>query len=525
MSRRAGRQGGFLPGERSRESIRLTDLLATVGPMGVLAIAGASFMVVMTTMRPLIGYTLIAGMIAAAVAYVSGNVRTLSIWGLGLTATLEFSKYFKVAKHQGGEYAFRAELSDPFIIILGAYLILDMAREGRWHLRVSRAAWCWFALIVMTIFSMLFGEYRLVASMEVVRSLKVLALWLVIANVLVRKRQIEHLAAALLVGLAIQSFFGLGQYFFGLKLGFDRLGEADFMAQDLGGTTRRRIGAFLGHPNILSCYLAMIMPIALAALFSRVSAQVKIAVGATLGAAAIALVLALSRNGWASFAAAAAIVVMATMLHGSMRRRTHMLRLALIAGAMLVLLFGSGRIIERLTRSDPMSVGARWEINRIAFRMVLAKPILGFGKNSTAYVMTRGPEYRLKHIREVSHNPENIPPIHNIYIQQWAEQGTIGLIIFLGMLGLVLKAGVENLKTKDENMYALSAAASAGCVAIMIHGTMDWVFWWNAITRTYFVLAGIVFAIKYWRITNEEQGPEVIDTEAWHPAMSGGKHR
>jgi hypothetical protein len=51
---------------------------------------------------------------------------------------------------------------------------------------------------------------------------------------------------------------------------------------------------------------------------------------------------------------------------------------------------GSGMIIERLIRSLPMSVGARWELNQIAAILHMAKPVPASGKNSAACAMTRG---------------------------------------------------------------------------------------------------------------------------------------
>jgi putative inorganic carbon (HCO3(-)) transporter len=350
----------------------------------------------------------------------------------------------------------------------------------------------------------------------------------VVANVLKRPRQLEHLVLALLSGLMLQAVYGLGQYFFNLKLGLAKLGEADSMNEDVGGVTSKRIGALMGHPNLLSGYLAMVMPMALAVMFTRLRMVVRVFAGAALGLSAVAMVLTLSRNGWVSFAFAAVVIVMLTMLHTEVRRKTHALRMVLMAGGFVVMLAASGTIIDRFTRSDPMNMSARWELNRVAFRMIMDRPIVGHGKNSLAYVMTRGPRYRLKKWRSVSHNPEAVPPIHNIYLQQFAEQGVIGLVIFLSMLGMVLRVGVDNLKTRDPTMYAISIGAMGGILAIMTHGLIDWIFWWNGIHRLYFLLAGIMMAVRYWRLTYEGSGAsEVMSSipSRYRPTMLSGETR
>lgn len=467
---------------------------------------GAALVITFMTSRTIIAYTFAASLVGVAGLILSGNPRLVALWGLALTAPIEYSKYFRTAKHMGGEYSFRIEVSDFFLAGMLFYVVMDMVQSRDWRVRVPKAAWMWMVLMAMGAFTAGFGTFRLVATMEVVRNAKLLLLFLVVANGVVRRRQFEHMVAALVGWMFVQGIYGLGQYFFNLNLGLDRLGESAIRSESLGNESRRRIGALLGHPNVLSGYLSMVMPLSLAILFSKVSLWLRIMAAVALPAAAGALVLTLSRNGWLSTAAGSVVVVGLSLFHRGIRVRTTAMRVVLISGGTVALAFASEIIIKRFLRSDPMNLDARWKINKVAFKMIMDKPLLGHGENSTAYVMTSNPRYHLDTVSELSRNPEVIPPIHNIYLSQLAEQGAIGLIIFLTMFWFVIKAALGNLKVRDETVYAINMGLLGGLVGIMMHGLIDWVWYFNPITRSYWLFAGLVMAITYWRLRGELEG-------------------
>ncbi len=472
----------------------------------LVGLAGAVVVVLFSTQKATTAGSLLAGPILLWLAALSGNARQFFLWGLVVTTPMEFSKFFMTRVHQGGEYAFRIEVSDLFLALLAGWWVADQVRRRSWSIALPRPARWWIALIVMALGTVALGSFRVVAAMEVVRMTKLLLLFLLIANTVSRRRQFSHVLAALIACLLLQAVYGLLQYAVGFQFGLTVLGESKVLEESIGGASRRRIGAMLGHPNIFSGFLAMALPVAIALLFTRLRPALRAvcALASLLGASC--LVLTLSRNGWLAFAVALLCLLVLVWMHARLRARTILLRTALVATVLVIGIAAAPRILERIRHSDPTSVSARWELNAIALQMIRDKPVFGFGKNATAYAMVSDPRYHLR-VKELSLDPEIIPPIHNIYLQQWVEQGTVGLLVFVAMLVSVLRVGVANLRLRDETMYSMNAGLLAGIVAILVHGLADWPFWWNGLTRMFWLYAALLVAIHYWMRRGEPEDP------------------
>ena len=74
----------------------------------------------------------------------------------------------------------------------------------------------------------------------------------------------------------------------------------------------------------------------------------------------------------------------------------------------------------------------------IAWEMIKAKPILGFGLNTFTFKAPPYSQYGTPGaVMEVF--GLDLPVVHNIYLITWAEQGTIGLLLFLAMKGYLIK--------------------------------------------------------------------------------------
>src|SRR5690606_2917527 len=89
-----------------------------------------------------------------------------------------------------------------------------------------------------------------------------------------------------------------------------------------------------------------------------------------------ALVLALSRSGWAAFALALVCLMIIVFIHPALRKRFAALKLAMISGLSVGALVGAGPIIRRVTSSDPGALDFRAEWVSIAWSMVQDKLIL-----------------------------------------------------------------------------------------------------------------------------------------------------
>lgn len=449
----------------------------------------------------------------------SGNPRLFCLWGLLLTAPIDMSKKFMPVPHMGGASAFRIELVDVFIVALLGFILRDVWFGRVRGVRVPRALWWWFGMIGLGLISILISPYKVSAAQESFRMLKCVILALVVINEVVRVRQFTHALIALMLGVLMQCFIGFLQYALDRQLGLEVIGEATAEGVELlskatlkGGERVNRVGALIGHANLLAAYLAMLLPIAIAVLFARVDPRVKLLCFVVTVFGEGVLLATLSRTGWVDFGVALLLVLGLSHFHRRMRLRYVLVRMLIIAALAMVGVAFSGPILDRINKSDPGAWKFRLEWIEVAFKMVEARPIFGVGLNSFVFQMVPFTPQG---------TPEQLnlkfgdlwPVVHNVYMVTWAEQGTLGLLMFVGLhvhLGLV---AVRNLRIKNDVMFAIGSGAICGFAAIAIDGMGSFALRMDHVARVFWILAGLIIAIDYWRRANEDPVFRARDAE------------
>ena len=476
-----------------------------------LALAGVSAAgVVSVFLADLSLVLLVCGALAYALALaLSGNPRLCCLWGLFLTAPLDLDISFIPIAHMGGAGAYTIDLVDFFLVPLIAFQFRDFIYGYRQNYRWSKFALFWTGLICLGLLAVVAGPFRHVPAHEVFRMIKLLALFLVIINEVVRAKQFKHVAAALMIGIAFQSAIGLTQYLFDINLGAQVLGEAQqetieftSRATYLESDFTYRIGAFFGHPNLLSIYLAMMLPIAIALLFTRVATPFKAALSVVIALGLITLVLTLSRSGWISFGVAFLTLLTLSFLLPVPRRKFVFQKVALIVLTAVTVLVLSGPIVKRITQSDPGAVDFRWEWMAVSWEMIKEKPMLGFGLNTFVYNMPPYTDYGSPGA-VMDRYGTNLPVVHNIYLLTWSEQGTVGLALFLALNGYLLLLAWRNLKQHQDNfLYMLNIGCLGGLLALATDGLASFFIRNDACGRVFIVVAAIIVAIHYWNRDN-----------------------
>jgi O-antigen ligase len=408
----------------------------------------------------------------------------------------------------GGAGAYAIELVDLFLIALLLFQWRD-ARRGGPALVMPALAGSWIGMILLGLIDALTGPYRQLALVEAVQMAKSLALFLLLIGELTRVRRFLHLFAALVLGLGLQAAVGIAQYAKKGDIGLQFLGEATMTTLEyanratyMDGGATFRIGGLLGHPNILAGYIAMLAPLLLAMLMTRLPLPGKLAIGAVLAMALIALLLTLSRSGWLAFAFAVPIVMGLMLRDRRSRQRA-------LAGTMIALLAGFGgalafapAILRRFTQSDPGAVDFRWDWMGVAWAMVRDHPLSGVGLNSfvlhlpgrTVHGGTDGLTRSFG---------ANWPVVHDIYLLIWAEQGTIGFFCFLLLLaGLLRTAWANARRCADPLLFALNAGALAGLCANLLDGFGSFFLRQMPGARLFWILAAIIVAIQVWQRRN-----------------------
>ncbi len=453
-----------------------------------------------------------------ACLYISGNPRLFCLWGLIISAPLSLGKRFHPIPHMGGAGSYSIELVDLFILALMFFMFRDLKWGRVKSFRISKVSFYWSAMILLGMLSIFLGPFRHIPAQEVFRMVKCLLLYLVVINELMRVKQFMHVLGALTVGVALQGIVGIIQYVFRVDLHLQALGEATQEAINIvskatyvEGAGTYRISSLLGHPNFLAAFMALILPILIACLFSKIkmSYKVIIAISAAMGGAS--MVFTLSRAGWVSFAIAFTFLIIMSFYHFKMRRRYLFAKILLIGSVVVMVGAFSGPIIKRVTESHPGAVDFRHEWNEIAWKMVAEKPVLGFGLNTFVYQMI--PYSKYKTLDNMSDKLGDVlPVVHNIYLLTWSEQGTLGMLFFIGLHLHVFRLGMRNANFFEERMlFMMNLGCLSGFVAIMADGLVSFFIRYPPCARVYWIVVALITAINYWYRENQMKQPVVLN--------------
>lgn len=465
------------------------------------------------------------GLVGALGFLLSGNQRLFLLYAVLLLAPLKLGKDFMPIGHQGGAGSFVIDAADPFWLMLVVCQFNDWRKGRLSHYRVPFVIKLWLGMMALGLFSIAFGAFKTSAAHEVVRMAKYVVYVLVLINELKRRKQFRHVALALFLGVAIQSSFSAVSYATGSQLGLEFLGEeTEENVEELGAATLkgdfaiRRPGGLMGHPNQFAGYLALIMPMGIALLFSPISLVEKALFVATLLVGQVGLLLTLSRSGWICFAVGLMGTLALSFLHRSSRRRYLLARALVIALVAMVGIAASPKIIERIQHSDPESWRARMEMIDISQSIIADHPLFGIGLNS--YVFAQPPYTRHRTYEGMQEfYGDNVPVVHSTWMLTWAEQGTVGMVLFVLIHLCVLWVGFNNLRLKDGFLHAMNAGLLSGFFAIMLDGMVSFFARMEVGGRMFWIVIALILAIGYWRRTHEARAARIA---AARPAEAPG---
>jgi O-antigen ligase len=466
---------------------------------------------------------LLVAILASGIAFwISGNLRLACLWCLILAAPLSFSVHFVVIPHMGGAGSYTIDLADPFLVLLLLFIVRDRMAGYRDKLRLPAAGWWWAGMTVLGVVSALIGPMRQTPLHEVLRMAKLLLLVLVLVNEIVRRRQFAHVVNALALAILLQALVAIIQFTLNHPVGLQILGEADEKTLELvskatfiGGGEAFRVSGLLGHPNFLSATMAMLLPVFASTLISPISWRDKLLPAASLAFGSIALLLTLSRSGWVGFAMAMVVLLGLSIIHPRLRSRYVGARLFIVGSAGAAALAFAPQIMRRLTMSDPGALNFRYEWMGVAWHMIKEHPVFGVGLNTFVFRLPGnsrygGPSGLTERFGDVW------PVVHDIYLLTWAEQGTLGFILFVGLLLTVLWTGVRNMRNYvDPSLFTLNLGCFAGFIAILWDGIGSFYIRNPASGRLFWILVAIIIAIDYWNRTNSRLRAESVSGGRW----------
>lgn len=476
--------------------------------VAVAALWAAILVIVFFSANRLYSLPLIAGTLLPLMLYASRNPRLFFLLGMVVSSVFGLSINFNRQIHVGGAPSFSIDLMDLFMVPLIVFLIRDYARGYRQDYRMSGVSGWWLGLIGLGAISILLGPYRQFAAFEVVRMLKCWLLFLVVVNECVRERHFHHVVVALAWGVLVNLLVAGLQYTLKRSLGLQALGEAApeaVLGANLGVYLHAgdvyRVSGLVGHPNLFSAYLALLLPTFTALIFTNYGVRTKWLLALLSAMGLVGLLLTLSRTAWVAYAVAMLVLMGFLYFHPLLRLRFGLLKGGMKLGIGIAAALAAGPIINRLTTSDSGALDFRYEWLQVAWKMVQAKPIVGFGLNSFSYQILGYTPYSTAKLVEMF-GPV-WPVVHNTYFLVWSEQGTIGLILFLGLNIHLLWLAYRNTQfALSEKMLMLNVGAMAGLIAIMIDGLGSFYLRVPGPARVFWVMAGLIVASHYWNVRN-----------------------
>jgi len=370
--------------------------------------------------------------------------------------------------------------------------------KKEFHILVPAIIWPVVIFTAYAVFRYFTAPVEYVARWEILRVLVYAALFFIVLANLYRQSSIEFIVSTLIfLGAIIAGYAGL-QYLTGAE---HVLWFKNSYAPRAGGT--------FYCPNHLAGFLELIIPLAIAFIFSgRQSPTMKVLYGYAVLLMLAGMVVTISRGGWV--ACGISLVLVFGILAWQRVYRIPALVMATIIVAIGVYLYSKNLHaqirIERSIETFEFDRDARTLVWKSALDMWSDHKWLGVG-----------PGHFDVRFREYRHQLVQQRPgwVHNDYIQTLTEWGIVGasiVLVWLGMLislvirmwRFVVKQG-DDFSRPSSNRFAFVLGACGAFTAILIHSYVDFNMHIPANAILVIVLGGLLvshvrFATeRYWR--------------------------
>jgi len=401
-----------------------------------------------------------------------GDMRRVLLTSLAFLIPFYIHKGLFVRKGYGGVLSLNVAVIDVILLLLAFLWLAEMAVDKRRkvyvYASIAMPAAIWFLVSALSIpgaITPILGLFQLVMI------LKLLILFLVVANQVRSPSDTKCILVALISGLFLQATLGVYQGWTGQPLGLRFLGETRDIWEfglDLGLVFRPQ--GTLGHPNSYAMYLEMLLPLAFVLLFAKIKPLYKLFIGLTFCVGAVALVFSLSRGGWLGFGLGIVLMLFFLARRGVIGSQRSLSVLVWVVLILLVISFAfSGLVSSRLRSSDEGALATRFLLMGGAAAMIRDHALLGVGLNNYGLAVPRYyPTQVLRWGRGATH-------VHNMFLLIAAEVGLVGLAAFVWSLVAFLKRGLEFVRRAPVGLpWLIGLAIVAGSLSMLAHNQADY---------------------------------------------------
>jgi O-antigen ligase len=428
---------------------------------------------------------LIVAVLFPFAAMVVGNLRKVCLAALLLDVPfrVDVNLWFRedVAK-LGSVEGLNLSITTICLIILyllwASERVIHRCPQPRLRFAQGLPLFCYTAIAALTLWV---ARDPILSLFQLVLMLHELLLFLYIASTTKTKQDVLFIVTLLTAGLVIEGGLIVIMRFAGLDFAVSGLStkvDAGFITEQAA-----RLGGTLGSPNNAAAYLAVVLPIAMGMVLTRSELWRRSLALLGVGCGGLALVITLSRGGWAAFSVAAAVFCFLAWRRGQLPPA---LPVALgIMGILLMILFQDA-IATRLAADDKGAAFSRVPLMYLAFRMIADNPLLGVGANNFAFCIS---EYLTTDLFGAWRYT-----VHNKFLLVWAELGIFGLATFLWFLLSTLRCGWRCWQSREQLLAPLALGLTAAVTGHAFHMLAE-AFNGRPLTNLLGICAGLLAAM------------------------------
>ncbi len=329
-----------------------------------------------------------------------------------------------------------------------ALVATNRARSGNLAQRHPVLVWALILFTAWAALSVVWAEQSGAAVTSVYRYALNFILFLIIPAAVRNARHVKLVAGMFILGGVLNAVYGL-------------LHPASASDAD-------RLAGTVGEPNQLAAVLVAALALAVGMfVISRRASLVRLVAGIAGALCLLGMFLTLSRAGLVAFGV---VLIAAVLAAGRWRGRAAALVIVFALGTVIYFsAFASTAARQRVTTINGGT--GREDIWTVGWRMVQAHPITGIGvgnfqNTSIHYLLQPGALTRSDFIVDT-------PKVaHNIYLQELAELGVVGLVLFLTIVGGSLASGLAAsrrfARNGDRQLEVLSRAVVLGALGILV---------------------------------------------------------
>lgn len=487
----AAQQGMDAAARGAPASLHQPLLVAGAALFAVVLVAGGSA----SARNASLGLALATGLVGlgAIARFAPRTLCDLLLLCLAGSIAIPIDKNFAYHDHLGGWPGLRVSVADVPLVLLAAVATLGVLL-GRIENTIPRRVWALMAgLLFWYTAAALGAPNRTLAGFELAATLHAFLIAWIVAS-LFRRNLLGAILALIALQVTVHGAFAIAQGVTGRPIGATLVGKVIFtelVKFRVGDEAQLRPAGLFMHPIVLADYFVVTLPLLVARLATQRGIAMRLLLFVAVVTGAAGLVFSLARGAWISLT-----VAMAVLAGLALRCRllgARQLRAIAIGGFALALVFGAifaPRIYDRFTKADPTSLASRFDMNRIAFRMIAANPVFGTGLNN--YILT-SPRYDREGVMR-----DLRAPVHNLYFLEAAEAGIPALLLFLALFGSFLLAGLHYLpRMHDPELAWIVASLLAVLVGLLITQLADFSFRLEPLRSTIWLEVGLLFGVLH----------------------------